>query len=83
MLTQQLWQWALILGVFGFIVPSVNNWAHGGGFVGGWVAAYLMGSSDERRESSAVMFTALALILITSLGFGMSFFRVTGILLAE
>jgi len=83
MLTQQLWQWALILGVFGFIVPSVNNWAHGGGFVGGWVAAYLMGSSDERRESSAVMFTALALVLITSLGFGMSFFRVTGILLAE
>lgn len=83
MLTQQLWQWALILGVFGFIVPSVNNWAHGGGFVGGWVAAYLMGSSDERRESSAVLFTALALILITSLGFGMSFFRVTGILLAE
>ncbi len=83
MLTKQLWQWALILGVFGFIVPSVNNWAHGGGFVGGWVAAHLMGFSDERRESSAVLFTSLALILITTIGFGLSFFRVTGILLAE
>ena len=58
-MTQQLWQWAIILGIFGFILPGVNNWAHGGGFAGGWIAASLMGFNDERRESAAVMLTAL------------------------
>ena len=83
MLTQQLWQWAIILGIFGFVMPSVNNWAHGGGFAGGWVAAHLMGFSDEHRESTGVLLASLALIALTAIGFGLSFFKVTGILLAE
>ena len=83
MMTQQLWQWAIILGIFGFVMPSVNNWAHGGGFAGGWVAAHLMGFSDEHRESTAVLLMSLALVVLTAIGFGLSFFKVTGILLAE
>ena len=82
-MTQQLWQWAIILGIFGFLVPSVNNWAHGGGFAGGWVAAQLMGFSDEHRESTRVLLAALARIVVTAVGIGLSFFKVTGILLAE
>ena len=82
MLTKQLWQWAIILGVFGFVMPSVNNWAHGGGFVGGWLAAQFMGFSDEHRESTSVILTSLVLILLTAVGFVLSFFNVTGILLA-
>ena len=82
-MTQQLWQWAIILGVFGFIMPSVNNWAHGGGFAGGWIAAHLMGFSDEHRESTRVLLAALALIAVTAVGIGLSFYNVTGILLAE
>ncbi len=82
MLTQQLWQWAIILGIFGFVMPSVNNWAHGGGFAGGWLAAQFMGFSDEHRESTGVMLTSLALIALTAVGFVLSFFNVTGILLA-
>ena len=82
MLTQQLWKWAIILGIFGFVMPSVNNWAHGGGFVGGWLAAQFMGFSDEHRESTSVMLTSLVLILLTAVGFVLSFFNVTGILLA-
>ncbi len=81
-MSAQLWQWALILGLLGFIMPSVNNWAHGGGFAGGWVAAHLMGFSDEQRESTAVIVIALVLIGITVVGFGLSFVRVTGILLS-
>ena len=82
MLTQQLWQWAIILGIFGFVMPSVNNWAHGGGFVGGWLAAQFMGFSDEHRESTGILLTSLALIVLTAIGVGLSFFNVTGILLA-
>ena len=82
-MSAQLWQWALILGLFGFIMPNVNNWAHGGGFAGGWVAAHLMGFSDEQRESTGVIVSALALIAITAVGFGLSFVRVTEILLSQ
>ena len=81
-LTQQLWQWAIILGIFGFLVPSVNNWAHGGGFAGGWIAAHLLGFHDQHRESTRDLLAALALIAVTAVGIGLSFFKVTGILLA-
>ena len=80
-MTQQLWQWAIILGVFGFIMPNVNNWAHGGGFAGGWIAAHLMGFSDEHRESTRVLLAALALIVLTVVGIVLSFVKAPGILI--
>ena len=83
MMTQQLWQWAIILAIFGFIVPNVNNWAHGGGFAGGWVAAHVMGFSDEQRESTGVLIASLALIAVTALGIVLSFVRMTEIFLAQ
>ena len=81
LMTRQLWQWAIILGIFGFLMPGINNWAHGGGFAGGWVAAHLMGFIDERRESTALLIASLALIAVTALGVGLSFVNVTRILL--
>ena len=79
--TQQLWQWAIILGVFGFIMPGINNWAHGGGFAAGWVAAMLMDLDDDRQDSSWVLLTSAVLVVLTVLGVGLSFVRVTGLLL--
>ncbi len=81
MMSSQLWQWAIILGVFGFIMPGINNWAHGGGFAGGWIAGQLMGLSDEHRESAGVIILALSLIALTVIGIGLSFVSVTGALL--
>ena len=81
LMTRQLWQWALILGIFGFLMPGINNWAHGGGFAGGWVAAHLMGFVDEQRESTGMLITSLALIAVTAVGVGLSFVNVTRILL--
>ena len=80
-MTRQLWQWAIILGIFGFLMPGINNWAHGGGFAGGWVAASLMGFIDERRESTALLIASLAFIAVTLVGIGLSFVNVTRILL--
>ena len=79
--TQQLWQWAIILGVFGFIMPGINNWAHGGGFAAGWIAAMLMDLDDDRQDSSWVLLTSAVLVVLTVLGVGLSFVRVTGVLL--
>ncbi|MCY4078185.1 MAG: rhomboid family intramembrane serine protease [Acidobacteria bacterium] len=81
LMTRQLWQWAIILGIFGFLMPGINNWAHGGGFAGGWVAASLMGFIDERRESTALLIASLAFIAVTLVGVGLSFVNVTRILL--
>ncbi len=39
MLGQQAWTWAAALFVSGFILPGVDNWAHLGGYLGGWVTA--------------------------------------------
>ena len=76
----QLWQWAILLFVFGFVMRGVNNWAHGGGFIGGWVAAHVMGFIDEQRESSSTMIASLVLILVTAAGVVASFVKVTALL---
>ena len=82
MMSQQLWQWAIVLFVFGFLMPGSNNWAHAGGFAGGWGCAYLMGFIDEQRESTAMVLLALAFIGVTVIGIILSFTKVTGSLLA-
>jgi rhomboid protease GluP len=81
MLKTQLWQWALIMFVMGFLMSSVNNWAHAGGFAGGWVAAQAMKLGGERRESPAVQVLAIAFLLVTAAGFVLSFVKVTSILM--
>ena len=81
MMSQQLWQWAIALFVLGILLPNVNNWAHAGGFAGGWVGAHLMGFIDEKRESTWVLLLALAFIAVTVVGIVLSFTKVTTILL--
>ena len=80
MLSAQLWQWAIVLFVMGFIMSGVNNWAHLGGFAGGWGSAALMRFEDEKRETPLVQLLALALLALTAFAVVMSFVRVTGLL---
>lgn len=81
MLTAQLWQWAIVMFAMGFFMSGVNNWAHAGGFAGGWAVARAMRLSDERRESVGVQVLALGLLVLTALGFVLSFVRVTASLI--
>ena len=80
-ITRQLWQYAIILGVFGFIMPGINNWAHGGGFATGWLVAQAVNLDDDRQDGSWVLLSSLGLIVLTLVGVGYSFVRVTSILL--
>jgi rhomboid protease GluP len=82
-MSAQLWQWALILFAFGFFMSGVNNWAHAGGFVGGWIGATIMTPGDEKRETRGVQILALLLIVATAAGFVLSFIKVTGLLLSR
>jgi hypothetical protein len=65
----------------GFFMSNVNNWAHAGGFGGGWVVAEAMRFSDEKRESPRVQVLALALLALTAVGVVLSFVKVTGVLI--
>jgi rhomboid protease GluP len=80
LLTAQLWQWAVIMFAMGFFMSGVNNWAHAGGFGGGWVVAEAMRFSDEKRESPRVQVLALGLLVLTAVGVVISFVKVTGIM---
>jgi len=81
MLSTQLWQWAIIMFVMGFMMSGVNNWAHLGGFGGGWLAATAMRFDDEKRETPLVQVLALALLVLTAFAVVMSFVNVTKLMM--
>jgi rhomboid protease GluP len=45
----QAWNYAVILFIFGFIMPGVDNYAHAGGFGGGYLAARLLDPLKPER----------------------------------
>jgi membrane associated rhomboid family serine protease len=64
--------WALVLVIFGFLVPGVDNHAHAGGFVGGFLAATLLGARERRREVGLDHLLALGAIMLTALAFALA-----------
>jgi rhomboid protease GluP len=52
---------ALMLGLFGLIMPGVDNYAHGGGFAGGYLMALLLDPmKPERIDHIAIAVACLA-----------------------
>ena len=76
---QQVWRWVIIFVVIGLIVPFIDNWAHLGGFAGGYVAASIL--DPLRRESPREVVVGLACIglnaaaILASVLHGLQFFR--------
>jgi len=70
--------YALMLGFFGFIMPGVDNYAHGGGFGGGYLAARLLDPlTPERIDHIGIAVACLAasvLAVIASVLHGFQFF---------
>lgn len=48
----QLLMWAGIMFLFGFIMPAVNNLAHLGGFIGGYVSGIVLSYQEKRSETT-------------------------------
>jgi rhomboid protease GluP len=58
-------QYALFMGVFGLIFPGIDNWAHAGGFAGGWLASLVLDPSKrERVDHLALAVGCLGLTLV-------------------
>lgn len=79
---QQLWMSAGIMFLFGFFMPSVNNWAHAGGFAAGFVAAETL-SFQGRRESPALLALAWGTAALTVGAFALQAWRVFTVLFAH
>jgi membrane associated rhomboid family serine protease len=58
-------QYALIMGLFGLIFPGVDNYAHAGGFAGGYLAGLVLDPlTRERVDHMIIAIACLAATLI-------------------
>ena len=71
---RQLLTWAIVLFLFGFLPGTrINNWAHLGGFIGGYLSGSLMGYQEKNIESKGHRTTAFIMIAATALAFMFNF----------
>jgi len=47
----QVGGWAIGIFAFGFLVPGIDNWAHGGGMLCGALAGFLLGYRERNEEN--------------------------------
>ena len=63
---RQAWGYAVILFIFGLIMTGVDNWAHLGGFVGGYlVSQWLDPLQPERTDHLIAALVCVALTLLS------------------
>jgi len=63
---RQVLGWVIGLGLFGLIVPGINNWGHGGGLASGIVFGFLLGYNERKQETGFHRLLALACIAATA-----------------
>jgi len=68
--TRQFLQWAVILFIFGLVFPGVDNWAHAGGFIGGYGMAQLFSRRMAEEGIGAYVGGGLCMVL-TVIAFGL------------
>jgi rhomboid protease GluP len=75
MIGDQARMWALILFVFGFLMPRIDNWAHLGGFIGGYlISSWLDPLKHEKLDHllialGCILATGLAILISIITGF--------------
>ena len=58
--------WIISLLLFGFLIPNINNWGHGGGLLAGIFLGWAFGYNDKRIESGLDRMLSLSLMLLTA-----------------
>lgn len=73
----QALSWALLLGIFGLIMPGIDNYAHAGGFIGGYAAARVLDPLKPERLDHVVIalvcLVATAVAVVASMVHGVQF----------
>jgi rhomboid protease GluP len=79
---QQVWTWAIALFIFGLVFPGIDNWAHLGGFLGGWgLSWWLDPLKPERLDHlliGLVLLVASAAAVVASVLHGLPLLRAGG-----
>ncbi len=65
---QQLTQTLVMIIAFGLLVPGVDNWAHVGGFAGGFLAARLLDPLREERQEHMIAALVCLVAIVASIG---------------
>jgi len=68
--------YAVVMFVFGFVVGGTDNYAHAGGFAGGWLAGRLL--DPQRPERVNHLFMAIICLAVSMLSILVSFFVPVG-----
>ena len=63
----QIGGWAVGIALFGFLVPGINNWGHGGGMAVGALLAYLLGYREKKQETFSHKVLAMGCLIGTGL----------------
>jgi rhomboid protease GluP len=63
---KQVGMWAIVMFVFGLIVPGINNWGHGGGLVAGALLGFGLGYHERKRETSFQKTLAAGCLVVTA-----------------
>jgi rhomboid protease GluP len=70
MLRRQLIRWLIYIAVWGFLVPGVDNYAHAGGFVTGFILGKVMQehppATPEARRWAYALGWLTALVVVAS-----------------
>jgi rhomboid protease GluP len=66
-------RYAVMLFIFGFVMPGVDNWAHLGGFVGGYAAGKFLDPMTPERTDHLI--AALFCLVITGIAVVVSVFH--------
>ena len=48
---RQIGGWVLMIFVFGFAVPGIDNWGHAGGIAAGILLGFLLGYQERKKET--------------------------------
>lgn len=59
---RQVGGWALMFIIIGFLVPTIDNWAHGGGLLSGYLLGFFLGCGKKKRETKAHKFLAFVFL---------------------
>lgn len=72
--SREVMGWIISLALFGLIFPGINNWAHGGGIIGGVVAGFVLRYRDRQQETVLHQGLAVfcALVTLFCLGWGLT-----------
>jgi len=63
---KQVMGWVVGLALFGFMIPGINNWGHGGGIISGILLGFLMGYNEKHRENQIHRVLGTICILLTA-----------------